>query len=33
MHFHFFVMVSLMALYEEWLPYLLSIAYVVVHHA
>jgi hypothetical protein len=31
-HFHFFVMVSLMALYEERLPCLLSIAYVVVRH-
>ncbi|MEA2253452.1 MAG: hypothetical protein QOG70_3694 [Solirubrobacteraceae bacterium] len=31
-HFHFFVMVSLLALYEEWVPYLLAIAYVIVHH-
>jgi diguanylate cyclase (GGDEF)-like protein/PAS domain S-box-containing protein len=32
-HFHFFVMVSFLALYEEWSPYLLAIAYVVLHHA
>ncbi len=32
-HFHFFVMVTLISLYEAWLPYLLAIAYVVIHHA
>ena len=32
-HFHFFVMVTLIILYQEWLPFLLSILYVVVHHA
>jgi two-component system, cell cycle sensor histidine kinase and response regulator CckA len=32
MHFHFFVMVGLMALYQDWVPFLLAIAYVVVHH-
>lgn len=31
-HFHFFVMVSLLALYEEWFPYLLAFAFVLVHH-
>ncbi len=31
-HFHFFVMVALLALYEEWFPYLLAFAYVLVHH-
>ena len=31
-HFHFFVMVTLLALYEEWFPYLLAIAFVVAHH-
>jgi diguanylate cyclase (GGDEF)-like protein/PAS domain S-box-containing protein len=31
-HFHFFVMVTLLATYEEWTPYLLAIGYVVVHH-
>ena len=32
-HFHFFVMVTLIILYQDWLPFLLSITYVVVHHA
>ena len=32
-HFHFFVVVALLALYEEWFPYLLAFAYVLVHHA
>jgi diguanylate cyclase len=32
LHFHFFVMVALMAIYQEWIPFLVSIAYVVVHH-
>jgi diguanylate cyclase (GGDEF)-like protein len=31
-HFHFFVMVSLLALYEEWFPYLLAGAFVLGHH-
>ncbi len=31
-HFHFFVMVPLMALYQDWVPFLTAIAYVVVHH-
>jgi diguanylate cyclase (GGDEF)-like protein/PAS domain S-box-containing protein len=31
-HFHFFVMVSLLALYEEWFPYLLAFAFVLGHH-
>ena len=31
-HFHFFVMISILACYEEWLPYGLAIAYVVLHH-
>ena len=32
-HFHFFVMVTLLSLYEEWFPYLLAFGYVLVHHA
>jgi len=32
MHFHFFVMVPLMALYQDWVPFLAAIAYVVLHH-
>jgi PAS domain S-box-containing protein len=31
-HFHFFVMIALLALYEDWLPFLLAAAYVVLHH-
>jgi diguanylate cyclase (GGDEF)-like protein len=33
MHFHFFVMVGLLSLYQDWLPFLLAIGFVVVHHA
>ena len=32
LHFHFFVMVALMAIYQEWVPFLMAIAYVVFHH-
>ena len=31
-HFHFFVMVTILACYEEWRPYLLAVGYVVLHH-
>jgi diguanylate cyclase (GGDEF)-like protein/PAS domain S-box-containing protein len=31
-HFHFFVMVTVLACYEEWVPYLLAIGYVLLHH-
>jgi diguanylate cyclase (GGDEF)-like protein/PAS domain S-box-containing protein len=31
-HFHFFVMVTILATYEEWFPYLLGVGYVVLHH-
>src|SRR4051794_24741350 len=31
-HFHFFVMVAMLAIYEEWVPYLLAISFVLVHH-
>jgi diguanylate cyclase (GGDEF)-like protein/PAS domain S-box-containing protein len=31
-HFHFFVMIVVLALYEDWVPFLLAAAYVVVHH-
>ena len=31
-HFHYFVMVGALALYEEWWAYLLAIAFVVVQH-
>ena len=32
-HFHFFVIVTLVSLYQMWIPYLVGIAYVVLHHA
>ena len=32
LHFHFFVMVAFLALYQDWALYLLSIIYVAVHH-
>ena len=31
-HFHFFVVVTLLVLYEDWLPFLLAFTYVLVHH-
>jgi hypothetical protein len=31
-HFHFFVMVIIIALYQDWLPFLVAIGYVVVEH-
>jgi diguanylate cyclase (GGDEF)-like protein/PAS domain S-box-containing protein len=31
-HFHFFVMIAVLALYEDWLPFGLAIAYVVIEH-
>ena len=32
MHFHFFVVVAIITLYQDWRPYLLGLGYVVVHH-
>ena len=32
LHFHFFVMLIFISLYQDWIPYLLSIAYVAIHH-
>src|SRR5918998_5284358 len=31
-HFHFFVVVTILLLYEDWLPFLLAIAFVGLHH-
>ncbi|MDP9293560.1 MAG: diguanylate cyclase, partial [Actinomycetota bacterium] len=31
-HFHFFVMIFVLALYEDWLPFGLAAAYVAIHH-
>jgi signal transduction histidine kinase len=32
LHFHFFVMLSFLALLQDWVPYLLAILYVALHH-
>ena len=32
MHFHFFVVIGIVTLYQDWEPFLLAIAYVVVQH-
>jgi len=32
MHFHFFVMLIVISLYQDWVPFLLALGYVVVHH-
>jgi diguanylate cyclase (GGDEF)-like protein/PAS domain S-box-containing protein len=31
-HFHFFVVIVMLTLYEDWLPFLLAFGYVVLHH-
>jgi len=31
-HFHFFVVIVLLTLYEEWLPFLIAAAFVALHH-
>jgi hypothetical protein len=33
MHFHFFVMLGVISLYQDWRPFLASIAFVAAHHA
>lgn len=32
-HFHFFVVIGVLALYQHWAPILLAVGYVVTHHA
>jgi hypothetical protein len=32
MHFHFFVMVPLVALYQDWVPFSIAIGFVALHH-
>jgi len=32
-HFHFFVMLGVISLYQDWPPFLLSIGFVATHHA
>jgi signal transduction histidine kinase len=31
-HFHFFVVIGILTMYEDWLPFLLAIGYTAVHH-
>jgi hypothetical protein len=31
-HFHFFVVLSIIALYNDWFPFLVALSYVVLHH-
>lgn len=31
-HFHFFVMLTFLALFQDWIPYILAIVYVGIHH-
>jgi signal transduction histidine kinase len=31
-HFHFFVTIAVVSLYQAWLPYLIGVGYVLVHH-
>ena len=31
-HFHFFVMIGVLTLYQDWTPFLVAIGYVVLHH-
>ena len=31
-HFHFFFVVAMLTLYQDWLPFLVAIGYVVIHH-
>ena len=33
LHFHFFVMVAVVALYQAWMPFLLALVFVVLHHS
>ena len=32
MHFHFFVVVAIMTLYQDWVPFSVAVGYVVLHH-
>ena len=31
-HFHFFVMIGVLTLYQDWTPFLVAIGFVVIHH-
>jgi diguanylate cyclase (GGDEF)-like protein len=32
MHFHFFVMIGVISLYQDWAPFLIALTFVVLHH-
>jgi PAS domain S-box-containing protein len=32
MHFHFFVVIGVLTVYQDWQPFLLAVAYVLLHH-
>ena len=32
MHFHFFVVIGIISLYQDWVPFLLALGFVVLHH-
>ncbi len=32
MHFYFFVLIVVLTLYEDWMPFLLAVAFVLIHH-
>src|SRR5205085_12191526 len=32
MHFHFFVMIAVISVYQDWLPFLTAIGFVALHH-
>ena len=32
-HFHFFVIIVVLTLYEDWVPFSVALAFVVIHHA
>jgi signal transduction histidine kinase len=32
-HFHFFVVIAVVAMYQQWTPYLIALGYVLLHHA
>src|SRR4029077_2938460 len=31
-HFHFFVMVALLSVYQDWVPFLIALGFVILHH-
>jgi serine phosphatase RsbU (regulator of sigma subunit)/anti-sigma regulatory factor (Ser/Thr protein kinase)/PAS domain-containing protein len=32
MHFHFFVMIGVVSLYQDWIPFITAVGYVLIHH-